>query len=733
MWRLYAFIALFLVAALSACTDKQDQRPVVESERPETTTAQGTASAPDMVVVGPEAPDVQADIPPLLRRPDEQTSNETSGQVGGQTSDEPSGRVAELVPEDYIDQADKQISEYIREVFQDRDGVYWFGTNGDGLARYDGASLTYISVKDGLAGSAIRGILQAPDGGMWFATEGGVSRYVGGKFTNYMTADGLSDNSVWCIFRDRTGVIWAGTHEGVCRFDGNSWTPFDLPRVDVDEPESRFTPKVVFSIFEDKAGNLWFGTDGEGAHKYDGKAFTSYTTKEGLAGNVVRSIYGDRRGRIWIGTNGGGVSCFDGTAFRNFTAKDGLSNDRVYEILEDRAGNMWFSTLGAGACRYDGKTFKAFGVDHELIINGRPARSHVQEFFEDRDGVLWLGCSGGLFRLDGETFINVTRDGPWPVMSQASAEAANLMERFARLVSGEWRLGLVNGAFQRDTWTWGPGKHSMYSRTVNSRGDGETTSGVYRVLYWHPGRKEIAMLALLWEGMLGEGVATIEGDAARFDYVLHYPSQPSRKLALDWKFDGPDKYRSTLTEDIGKDVPAFLSSWDYVRSETLTPIPESAKEPPNPVEHLIALKPLVGQSWAGAVTPANEGSFSILSTIDWIPYVEAIHARVVALRKSNRHVHLLDIYIYHHTGTGSVRCLALSNQGGVYEGGLTLRDDGALEFDLNGSEGDQVVHCLARIDFENDGSLLQQVWSAEGADRMLMYNVHHKRTGSKSD
>ncbi len=31
----------------------------------------------------------------------------------------------------------EQISEYVREVFQDRDGVYWFGTNGDGVCRYD--------------------------------------------------------------------------------------------------------------------------------------------------------------------------------------------------------------------------------------------------------------------------------------------------------------------------------------------------------------------------------------------------------------------------------------------------------------------------------------------------------------------------------------------------------------------------------------------------------------------
>ncbi len=307
-----------------------------------------------------------------------------------------------------------QISEYIREVFQDREGVFWFGTNGDGVVRFDGESLTYISEEQGLAGRAIRGILQDSEGALWFATSGGVSRYESGKFTNYTVAEGLSDNNVWSIMLDSTGVIWVGTGAGVCRFEGESFVQFLLPGDKAEKPATRFSPSVVFGMFEDQVGNLWFGTHGGGVHVYDGELFTSYTQEDGLAGNYVRCIVGDRHGRIWIGTNGGGASCYDGKSFQNFTRKNGLNNDRIYEILEDKAGNLWFSTLGAGACRYDGETFTPFREDYNLMINGSPARGHVQEFFEDKDGILWLGCSGGLFRFDGESFINVTRNGPWP-------------------------------------------------------------------------------------------------------------------------------------------------------------------------------------------------------------------------------------------------------------------------------------------------------------------------------
>ncbi|MBX2981523.1 MAG: hypothetical protein KF843_02525 [Flavobacteriales bacterium] len=48
--------------------------------------------------------------------------------------------------------AQEQISEYIRRMFQDREGNIWFGTNGDGVCRYDGRSLVYY-----LAGTTVRG------------------------------------------------------------------------------------------------------------------------------------------------------------------------------------------------------------------------------------------------------------------------------------------------------------------------------------------------------------------------------------------------------------------------------------------------------------------------------------------------------------------------------------------------------------------------------------------------
>ena len=130
------------------------------------------------------------------------------------------------------------------------------------------------------------------------------------------------------------------------------------------------------SITEDKTGNLWFGTDGGGVSRYDGKSFTNFTTAQGLANNTVWSITEDKTGNLWFGTQGGGVSRYDGNceaitntnknnqsvskSFTNFTTAQGLANNTVFSITEDKTGNLWFGTDGGGVSRYDGKSFTNF-------------------------------------------------------------------------------------------------------------------------------------------------------------------------------------------------------------------------------------------------------------------------------------------------------------------------------------------------------------------------------------
>ena len=58
----------------------------------------------------------------------------------------------------------------------------------------------------------------------------------------------------------------------------------------------------ILSAFKDKAGNLWFGTFGNGVSKYDGKTFTTYNSSHGLIHNFIEAITEDSEGNIWFST-----------------------------------------------------------------------------------------------------------------------------------------------------------------------------------------------------------------------------------------------------------------------------------------------------------------------------------------------------------------------------------------------------------------------------------------------
>lgn len=315
-----------------------------------------------------------------------------------------------------------QIAEYVRRIFEDSRGNMWFGTNGLGVCRYDGKKLMYFSPSNGLSGLQVTGIIEDRQGNIWFSTTGGISMYNGKIFTSFTREQGLSSNAVWSIYEDSRGVIWAGTARGLCMYrpgEGGGFSAFRLPEADVSNPQPRFSTKLVSSIMEDKAGNLWFGTDGVGvviynpaAEKAAANQFTHLSREDGLCDNSIVSMLQDREGNIWLSSRFGGLSKYNPTndtagkkGFTNFTVEGGdIGNNEVWTIYEDSAGNIWFSSEGYGIYRHTNKQLTHFGKKE-----GLPAHA-VQSIFEDKKGQLWIGSGNGLYIFDGTKFRAFTRE-----------------------------------------------------------------------------------------------------------------------------------------------------------------------------------------------------------------------------------------------------------------------------------------------------------------------------------
>ncbi|MGL1885583.1 MAG: ATP-binding protein [Reichenbachiella sp.] len=106
--------------------------------------------------------------------------------------------------------------------FLDSKGNLWFGSDKHGLVKItswtatDLVDVQYLTTKDGLSNNSVRSIYEDSDGIMWFGSNDGLNAYDGENFESYYMKNGLSGNLIWSIVEDQKNRLWIGTDKGLC-------------------------------------------------------------------------------------------------------------------------------------------------------------------------------------------------------------------------------------------------------------------------------------------------------------------------------------------------------------------------------------------------------------------------------------------------------------------------------------------------------------------------------------
>ena len=175
-------------------------------------------------------------------------------------------------------------------IYIDRSGIFWIGTVGSGLDRFDPATNIFTHYKNdvndpsSLSNNIVTVILEDKNGQLWVGTHGGLNllNKKTGKFTRFQNklndSTSLSNNQVRALYQDKKGTIWVG-----CGSPYNNETPQGaggLNRMDTKtgkfvrylhnpgNPNTLIDNKVR-AIYEDSHGNFWVGTFGDGLHIMD--------------------------------------------------------------------------------------------------------------------------------------------------------------------------------------------------------------------------------------------------------------------------------------------------------------------------------------------------------------------------------------------------------------------------------------------------------------------------------
>mgnify|MGYP000088199132 CR=1 FL=1 len=258
-------------------------------------------------------------------------------------------------------------NEYVFGIHVDSNGNRWFGTNGGGISRYSAEQewKTFFPMH-GLADYWVYSFTEQADGTLWIGTWAGLNKFdpKTETFTTYI--DELVNEWVYGLDVDSQQRVWIGTEGGVNMFDGKTWETWthkdglgadneqnlplstntglgtrsrhDLSILSMDQ--QTYNPDYVFTLTVAEDGDVWAGTWGGGVARFDGKIWTNYTTKDGLAGNIVYSVAQDEKGGMWVGTNAG-LSYFDGKDWHMFTKSDGLLDNNIYSVAPSANGKVW--------------------------------------------------------------------------------------------------------------------------------------------------------------------------------------------------------------------------------------------------------------------------------------------------------------------------------------------------------------------------------------------------------
>lgn len=267
-------------------------------------------------------------------------------------------------------------------------GGLWLGTYR-GLSYYDGATFTHYSPASGLPGENIRGLCEDRQGNLWIGFSGqGIAKYDGDSLTTF--TDNAPSKYNWSIIEDRQGNIWWASARGVSKYDGKNITQYTI--------NEGLHSHHIRTIIEDKKGNIWIATRSTGLYKFNGKKMIHYGQNKGLPETNILALLEDKQGNIWISYNNVGLIKFDGENFVQYPQVDGLPGTNILSLENDVAGNLWLGTQ-QGLVRFDGKSFTQLTEQVGLV------GSTVLNISSDNLGNLWLGTyENGLIKCNFQNF-----------------------------------------------------------------------------------------------------------------------------------------------------------------------------------------------------------------------------------------------------------------------------------------------------------------------------------------
>lgn len=292
----------------------------------------------------------------------------------------------------------------ISTIIEDHEGTIWVTryrvNDGNGpICRAIEKGLQCYGKDDGIPVTYGVGLAEDSLGNLWIGSHlllrwrpGSINTFFEEELKHLKGNPGVLD-----IAAGPSGSVWIalegkGLNLGVRHYADGKWSSYIAQGFDGSRVSAQ-------SLFFDRDGALWVGTDSDGLYRiYNGKA-DHFRTVNGLSGDSVISFFQDREGNLWVATDGG-VDLFRDTSVITFSAQEGVSAAIIRSVLASLDGSLWIG----GKDSLD--NLRSGELSSIKTGQGLPGKA-VSAMFEDRSGRLWLGLDDKLMFYERGKFLEV--------------------------------------------------------------------------------------------------------------------------------------------------------------------------------------------------------------------------------------------------------------------------------------------------------------------------------------
>ncbi|MCQ2148614.1 MAG: hypothetical protein MJZ16_14040, partial [Bacteroidales bacterium] len=231
-------------------------------------------------------------------------------------------------------------------ITRDIEGNVWIGSFYKGLNLWKNKNDAYELIiknptQNSIAGKIVRSIVKGQDGNLWFGSEDGFLDSYNPRTMNFshhqFEKKRINIQDVMVSGEN----LWVGTF-------GDGLYVYDPSNRRVLKHYS-FPSNMVIRLLKTSGGKILVGTY-KGLYEYSGEK-DSFSLIPGTSNYFIHAIKEDRKGELWIGTYGDGIFLFDKSMnlidHMSASSEDGsLKSNFITYFMEDSRDNMWVATEG---------------------------------------------------------------------------------------------------------------------------------------------------------------------------------------------------------------------------------------------------------------------------------------------------------------------------------------------------------------------------------------------------